>query len=370
MSLLKELKNLDIRENLENELKQQDLPLVMWGAGEVAQEVNYYLKKYDIYLSDVFVDDAYYSKGTLFDGKPVLSMSMLKKKYALVNVILGCSNYEKIKYLESLTLVNKVFYLFSSSYGISEKTALSEIEENIVEFEEVGNIFADDISYKNYLAFLKTRVSGNISFVLDLFNNEINYFNNDIFTIDDKEVFLDVGAYDGDTIRLFLQENNGRYQHIYAVEPDEVNKKMLENYVQESGLLNVTISGSAAWKEKGELRLVMNDNRQLLSFVFNEESITGGARSGIKAESLDEMFQYQENISLIKINYLEGAEETLQGARKILKIHKPKLAVLVGSGCKNIRSIPMLIKEINPDYKLYLRYNRGAIATLTCYGII
>lgn len=370
MGILEELKDLEIKENLADELKRQNIPLVMWGAGEIADEVSYYLKKNDINLADVFVDDAYYFENMSFNGKSVLPVSTLEEKYTQVNVIMGCSNYEKIKYLEQLTVVNEVFYLFSCNYGIYEKTPLSEIEENIDEFEKVGCIFADNSSYQNYLAFLKTRVSGNNSYIFDLFQQESNFFNNDVFKVDGNEVFLDIGAYDGDTIRLFLRENGGKYQHIYALEPDEINRKRLENYIKESGLQNVNVSGSAAWKEKGELHFVANDNGQLSSLVFSGSNKIEGTKSGIKAETLDEMFSYNKNITLIKINYLEGVKEALQGARNILREHKPKLAVSVGFDCKNIRYIPLLIREINPDYKLYLRYNRGTISALTCYAVI
>ncbi len=370
MSILDELKKVNIKENLAEELKQQQLPLVMWGAGEIAEEVNYYLKKEDISLADVFVNDEYYSENLVFDGKAVLSLSMLKEKYKLVNVVLGCSNYEKIKLIEGLTVVNRVFYLFSYTYGIYEKTPLCEIEENIVEFERVASIFADDLSYKSYLAYLKTRVSGNNSYVFDLFKKEGNYFNNDVYKIGINEVYMDIGAYDGDTIRLFLKENNGCYKRIYALEPDRTNRKFLEKYIAENALPKVTVAEIIPWKEKGELHFVTNENGQLSSLVFNGNGRGEGIEGGIQAEPLDTMFQYAEKITLIKINYLEGVKEALAGAKNILKLHKPKLAISVGFDCNNIRSLPILIKEINPEYKLYLRYNRATVSALTCYGII
>lgn len=370
VSILEELKDLEIKENLAGELKRQTIPLVMWGAGEIADEVNFYLQKNNINLADVFVDDEYYSENKLFNGKPVISMSELGKKYTQVNIILGCSNYEKMKCFEQLVFVNKVFYLFSYSYGIYEKTAFSEIAECINEFEKVGSVFADHMSYKNYIAFLKTRVSGNNSYIFEVFKKESNYFNNDIFQVDNNEVFLDIGAYDGDTIRLFLKENSGQYKYIYALEPDELNRNKLKNYIENDGLQNITVSGTVPWEQKGELHFVTNDNGQLSSLAFNVNNKMEGIKGGIKAEPLDTMFEYHEKITLIKINYLEGVKEALQGAKNILKAHQPKLAISVGFDCKNIRCIPLLIKEINPNYKIFLRYNRGTISTLMCYAIV
>ena len=60
MDILKELENLQEKENLEIQLKKEILPLVMWGAGELAGEINEYLKMNNIFLADIFVDDEYY----------------------------------------------------------------------------------------------------------------------------------------------------------------------------------------------------------------------------------------------------------------------------------------------------------------------
>ena len=92
MDILKELENLQEKENLEIQLKKEILPLVMWGAGELAGEINEYLKMNNIFLADIFVDDEYYSEEEMFDGKQVISFSMLVKKYKQVNLIMGSSN--------------------------------------------------------------------------------------------------------------------------------------------------------------------------------------------------------------------------------------------------------------------------------------
>ena len=169
MDILKELENLQEKENLEIQLKKEILPLVMWGAGELAGEINEYLKMNNIFLADIFVDDEYYSEEEMFDGKQVISFSMLVKKYKQVNLIMGSSNYEKIDFWEKKEIVNKVFYLFSVNYGLYEKTSIDEIEKNIEDFKTVYDLLEDDKSRNVLLAYLKTRVSGNNSYITDLY---------------------------------------------------------------------------------------------------------------------------------------------------------------------------------------------------------
>jgi FkbM family methyltransferase len=366
MDLLKEFEGLEEKDDLLTELKKEKLPLVMWGAGQFAEEVSDYLKKNNILLDEIFVDDDYYIKGRVLDGKSIISYSMLKNRYKLVNIVSGNTNYEMMKKFEGMKLFNKIFCFFSISYGVYDKLSMRELEENIHEFECVYNLLEDDKSKHNLLAFLKTRVSGNNRYVLDVFDKNYNFFNNDVYRVGSEEVFLDVGAYDGDTIRLFLKENQKKYQYIYAIEPDAVNRSKLQSYVQENSLSNISITKVGAWKEKDEIPF-MALNEQLSGISLGNEACE---RNKIKVNCLDKIFAYEEKITILKINYFDGVTEALEGARNLLKEHKPKLAITVGFDCRNIRYVPMLIKEINSEYKIYLRFNRGMVSALTCYGIV
>lgn len=105
-----------------------------------------------------------------------------------------------------------------------------------------------------------------------------------------------------------------------------------------------------------------------MSSVDEEDFSVMGKMVDVKP--LDDLFEYSDNISLLKINYLKGVKEALQGGSHILKVHKPKLSIAVGLDCRNIIVLPMLIKRINPEYKLYLRYNSSMLSSLMLYGIV
>lgn len=365
MNVLNILSDLEIKEDVIIELKEEKLPLFMWGTGELATEINEYLKKNGIQISGVFVSDDYYDGTRIFDGKLVKRYSDIKE-YSKLNVIIGHSNYEKLCLIEEKENVNKVFYLFSVNYGIFHKTPMEKIRDYQGEFENIYDLLDDEESKKVYLSFLKTRVSGNIKYLLEVYKKEMNFFNNDIFVINNKETYLDVGAFDGDTIRLFLKESGGKYCMIYALEPDSFNRKKLEEYVQKDNLQDVYISSKGAWNKKCTISFETVGDQ--ISSVINDENYIVGET--IDVEPIDDMFAYKDQVTLIKINYLEGVEEALYGAQKILKEDKPKLALTIGFDCNNIRKIPKVIKEINPEYKLFLRYNRGMLSALTLYAVV
>lgn len=228
------------------------------------------------------------------------------------------------------------------------------------------NILEDEESKENFLAYLKTRVSGNHKYVSECFKQEANFFHNDIFRIGKNEVYIDVGAFDGDTIRLFLQENNGDYDEIYAIEADPVNREKLEQYIADAGVDRIHVTGNGAWNTYGKLQFC-ESGLQTSGLSAGEDERSS---SCIDVQPVDDMFDYKKEITLFKINYFEGVREAVEGATAILQKFAPKLAITVGFNCENIRELPLLIKQINPDYRIYLRYNRGMVSALTLYCVV
>src|SRR5262249_2595507 len=57
------------------------------------------------------------------------------------------------------------------------------------------------------------------------------YFPRDLFSLSPDEVFVDCGAFDGDSLRSFSDRVNGRFRRIYAFEPDADNRAALSRHV-------------------------------------------------------------------------------------------------------------------------------------------
>lgn len=68
----------------------------------------------------------------------------------------------------------------------------------------------------------------------------------------------------------------------------------------------------------------------------------------------------REPITFLKMD-IEGSElEAMKGAEQHIRKDKPKLAVCSDHNNHHIYEIPRLMKEYNPQYKLYMRYNGPA----------
>ncbi|MBQ7155842.1 MAG: FkbM family methyltransferase [Synergistaceae bacterium] len=187
------------------------------------------------------------------------------------------------------------------------------------------------------------------------------YFVNPFFTVGGQEVYLDVGAYDGDTVREFLNASNGKYRKILALEPAKGNFEALKKYVEDSKLPNIEIFRNGCGDKNGVAHLA--------SGLFKESFSVGDSASGdaIEIKRIDDQFAAEE-ITLIKISLLAGVVETLRGAEKTLQQKHPNLVITVGFNARGIIDIPKTIKELNPNIKLSLRYAYHMPARLILYG--
>ncbi|MCH5267988.1 MAG: FkbM family methyltransferase [Lachnospiraceae bacterium] len=81
----------------------------------------------------------------------------------------------------------------------------------------------------------------------------------------------------------------------------------------------------------------------------------------------------QEMVTFIKID-IEGSElEAIEGARNHIINDKSKLAICTYHNNHHIWEIPKLMRDLNPDYKLYIRYNGSwsgfAVSEYVTFGV-
>ena len=123
------------------QLKEESLPLVMWGCGDVGSTVLEYLKDNGIGVSSIWVDGA--SGKDTYEDFVIYDMSDIIQKYEKFNVILGHSGYEKGKDLcAKYSNIQNVFYAFGI-YGGPSCVAYTQIEKESARFVKLCNHLAD-----------------------------------------------------------------------------------------------------------------------------------------------------------------------------------------------------------------------------------
>lgn len=178
---------------------------------------------------------------------------------------------------------------------------------------------------------------------------EKQYFDLPVIPHHQNEVFVDCGAYDGQSSYSFMKWCNNQFKNIYMFEPDISNieklyQKMKELYTDKK----IKIINKATWNSTGKLSFCQSGTEA------SKISVEDGTAL-IQTTTLDEEL-HNEIVTFVKMD-IEGAElETLEGSHSIIVNQTPTLAISIYHKMDDIFSIPELLLEYNDNYTFYLRH--------------
>lgn len=344
-------------------LQSEKLPLVMYGAGNLAEQVYSRLLEYGISLDAVFVDELPVPKK--FHSFDVMSYVDILTHFDRFNVIMGHSAYHRGKFLKEKypDHVNDIYYI-GNPYSNHSNIDYDFFMRNLGRYQCVYDLLKDELSRKSMVNYLNARLTGDPKYIFDDFSNDITYFDNGIFLTSNSETFVDVGAYDGDTIRQLLISTNGNYKKIIAIEPDDCNFEKLLSYIQNEKLKNIIIYNLGLWDISSTLPFSQG-NDQSSGIDLHSHS----QKSEIHVVTLDSLVS-NEDVTFIKIYIPVGTLNMLKGACNILSTKKPKLALGVGFNESGLVDIPLYLHTLVPEYEFYLRFNSSMPSRLVLYAYV
>ena len=175
--------------------------------------------------------------------------------------------------------------------------------------------------------------------------NYSQYFDLDLIKPVAEEVYVDVGAYTGDTILNYIN-TYGIYKKIYAYEITESSIKIMQNTLKD--FANIDIRKLALKDINGDMHVTTN------SISASANTVTDDGEEKVNCITLDD--DLKEKITLIKMD-IEGSEEkALIGATNHIKNDTPKLLISVYHNHDDLWKLPKLINSISDNYTFYLRY--------------
>jgi FkbM family methyltransferase len=219
----------------------------------------------------------------------------------------------------------------------------------------------DDASRREFVAGVRWRTWGDFDSLGEPVATEI-YFPEDLFTLSATEVFVDCGAFDGDTIRRFFSHVKPFEGAIKAFEPDPSNCARLRAYV--AGLppsigARITVFPYAVGK-----------TREIVRFdaTGTESAAVGAGSLEIESVPLDEVLA-DSRPTYIKMD-TEGSEvDALEGARQVIGAHRPRLALCVYHRQNHLWEIPLSILRSYGGYRMFLRPQLLEGWDLVCYAM-
>jgi FkbM family methyltransferase len=229
------------------------------------------------------------------------------------------------------------FYLFAPP------TTVLEHGEHILDAYE---LMADEESRRHFASQIEWRLTLDYE-ALTPPAAGLQYFPPDLVKLTDDEVFVDCGAFDGDSIAAFLSSSEGRFRSIRAYEPDPDSCDTLSAYVS---TLAPDLRGRIA-----VLNEAVSDGPGVLHFDAHG---AGSSRASIHGDIEVPCIRLDDEIeaaTYLKMD-IEGAEaRALVGAAKLIEKSGPRLAVCLYHSPEDIFAIPLQVAALRDDYALGCR---------------
>lgn len=228
----------------------------------------------------------------------------------------------------------------------------------------VYDYLEDEKSRQNYEEFWRLSLRGVMNYSSIYTPNA--YWNNDLIPkLQDDDAVIYAGAFDGKHIERALSNNENIIFH--GFEPNEIMyHKLQEKYAE---MDNVFLYPYALNNKKEVLSF---DPSVLLGAMIVRDDNKGGVRVCSKLDKVNSStidIEISDKIDLIALD-IEGSEiEALEGGQETIKKYMPKLGICVYHRLNHYVDVPLLIKRINPEYKLYFRHHSVVSTESVIYGL-
>jgi FkbM family methyltransferase len=236
-----------------------------------------------------------------------------------------------------------------------------KIFQNASAVREAAELWSDEESRAEFAEQIRWRTTLRPEVLRPHPRPEDTYFADDLFSFTDEEVFVDCGAFDGDSIRAFIARSGGKFRKITGLEPDPLNRERFQKLMS---------SLPSAQRERIELLpYAVGEKRETLLFdvTGTAASVVGSGKNEVECAPLDEVLSAAP--TFIKMD-IEGAEPmALRGAANLLRANRPILAICLYHAVEHLWEIPQWLKQLVPSYELFFRRYADECWEIVCYAV-
>ena len=319
------------------------------------------------FLSDN--DQAKWGK-TYHNDLKCISPDELEKYKDDIAILITTQHYKKIYQQLLKKGFKKIFavteYRLLNDVYFKNKQNLQKIKKNAL---KVMDILEDERSKDIMLTLIKNWFDFDVDEIgyEEIFTND-QYYPAGIIKLSDNESFVDVGAYNGDTVFDFLKRTNNNFDSIFAFELDNKNFKEMELSVDklEPNLKRkIKLYNLGLLDEEKNVYYETGGSGMQSTFI----NVINTANDCGKTIRLSDVLK-NEKVTFIKMD-IEGSEpQALSGAEEIKKKQKPRLSICVYHKPEHLWEIPLYLKKIVPEYKIYIRHHTPLEYETVCYAVI
>jgi len=325
-------------------LQRETRPIVLYGMGDGADKILRQFDLRDISVSAVFASDEFV-RGHSFHKWKVQRFADVVATYGENIVIVIAFATHRPEVMQKIFSLEETYTVMAPDVpvvgdNIFDGDFASKHQE---ELEKTYDLLADERSRSVFHDIVQYKLSGKLKYLRRCESDKKEAFET-ILRLNQREYFVDLGAYRGDTIQEFLRYTGGAFASITAFEPDQKTFRKLSQYADKLGG-DIRLIQAGAWSCDTALPFAAKAGRQ--------SRVTSKGIS-VPMRSLDGVLS-GERCTLLKMD-IEGAErEAIRGAAFTIQKHHPKLNIAVYHRSEDIFAIPLQLYALCPDYRFYLR---------------
>lgn len=311
------------------------------------------------------VDDHPQKQGIMIGNRTVQPLNSLRNRDMTIPVVIA--SHRVLKVLERL---REMGFQHVAAFGLLEVLnpvlfpphmfyagLLEDLVAHTERYEALMERLADDMSQAVLDAVLGYRLTFDPRILLPIVEWDL-YGPKNLIRYGEDEVYVDGGAFDGDSVRLFMERVRGKFSRVLAFEPDlETYRRLAENFSDDPRIEPIN---AGLHRRKGTLRF---DNAGTRGSIITEMG-----QITIPVVGLDEVLG-SERVTFIKMN-IEGAElEAIRGAENAIRTWGPKLGISLYHNPSDLWTIPEEVTKLRKDYKLYIRQHDGGVIETVLYAL-
>lgn len=350
------------KKDLWEHLAASEKKILLYGMGNGADKILDVCQSKGITVSGCFASDGF-ARGHSFRGFSVCTWGEMKALYGAENVIvLLAFGTSREDVLENIQRISREAELYAPDVPAFGNTLFdrSFFEVHREELECAAALLSDEESKRIFWNVVGFKLTGDITLLADAESDreaDLARF------VRPKELTaaMDLGAYNGDTVRELLDRSGESLRRIYAMEPDARTYKKLTAYAASEDRAEVIALPRGAWSGRDVLSFDASGNRNA-SVGENRSDVLADRPIRVNEVEVDSPDNVLGGARVDYIKYdVEGSErEALLGSVQTVARWEPVLMVSLYHRSEDLYALPLLLKKLFPQYEgYYLRRRRG-----------
>lgn len=370
MEMVKDRNREELESLLSDTPDMQGKDLYIWGTGNTAELYREGLGR----LTDEgfrikgYCDNNPDKWGQTFDDKEIISPKELETRDSVC--VLICSPQKRVV----AAVGSQLEHSGIDWYHIDEVIFKTHREDILACYD----LLEDLESQKIYKEVIKCRMAGRYPGVE--YVNEKQYFAvPSHMGKNPNEVFVDCGAYVGDSIEKYIWERDGGFHKIIAFEPDPGNfaamvyrvDRLKKEWNIKDEAIELYPYGVGEKSVVGRLERNAGNNglgSKLAERIWDDKTAADPSGKECRVVALDEFIE--EPVTFLKADIESYEYKMLLGARELIKKCRPLVAVCIYHNGVDMYSIPLLLKSMVPEYKMAVRHHSVEMDDTVLYAWI